>query len=125
MLGHGILNDDKCPLTSVSKYYPILSDFITHYEVMNKKKIKIDSVRRSVEPFRVRVSAAWNELDMMMMDEVDAKSKPWGKPDDVKSSPGRCKISSDTKSNSGCHISVWCSQGIVVLREGAQANSGC
>jgi len=32
-------------------------------------------VRRSAEPCRVRVSAAWNELDMMMMmDEVDAKS---------------------------------------------------
>ena len=42
---------------------------------------------------------------------VDTKSKP----DDAKSSPGRCKISSDAKSNSSCHISVWCSQGIVVL----------
>jgi len=45
--------------------------------------------------------------------EVDTKSKL----DDAKSSPGRCKISSDAKSNSSCHISVWCSQGIVVLRD--------
>jgi len=32
-------------------------------------------VGSSPEPCRVHVSAAWNELDMMMMmDEVDAKS---------------------------------------------------
>ena len=32
-------------------------------------------VGRSAEPCRMHVSAAWNELDMMMMmDEVDAKS---------------------------------------------------
>jgi hypothetical protein len=65
-----IKSDDKCLLTSVSKYYPILSSFITHYEVMNKSD--------AVEPCRVHVLAAWNELDMMMMGEVDAKSKPWG-----------------------------------------------
>ena len=33
------------------KSYPILSNFITHYKVVNTKKNKRDSVRRSVEPF--------------------------------------------------------------------------
>jgi hypothetical protein len=62
---------------------------------------------------------------------ADAESKPWTMQslvlDDAKSSPGRRKVSSDAKSNSSRHFSVWCSQGIVpvVLRDlGAQANSG-
>jgi hypothetical protein len=55
---------------SANKCIKILSGFITHYEVMNKSD--------AVEPCRVCVLAAWNELDMMMMGEVDAKSKPWG-----------------------------------------------
>ena len=84
----------------------------------------------AVESCNVCVLGTWNESDMMM-DEVDADCLNLGintksKPDDAKSSPGQCKISSDTKSNSRCHISVWCSQGIVLLRDlGAQVNSRC
>ena len=76
----------------------------------------------AVESCNVCVSGTWNESDMMMMDEVDADCLNLGintksKLDDTKSSPGQCKISSDMKSNSSCHISVWCSQGIVLLRD--------
>jgi hypothetical protein len=57
---------------NIIQYYPILS--LTMKLLTTRKSLDIDSVRRSAEPCRVRTLAGG-----FASDEVDAKSKPYGR----------------------------------------------